>query len=167
MDEKSKISGSSNDEFQKLCRCVVNLTLSSQTTLIRKILDHNSENKKFIKNVYTMVRRIPALEVEVAGEDLLIQKIENWMESRLRNYNGTEKMTAVRLADECSAYYGKTWKSKKPNPQKGGEKEPTVKRLANESKSKFRMPQRVVPMILKIARRVKDRVRKRRKKIIT
>jgi len=51
-------------------QCVVNLTLFSQTTLIRKILDHNSENKKFLKNVYTMVRRIPALEVEVAGEDL-------------------------------------------------------------------------------------------------
>ena len=156
----------SQDPFQTLLRRVVNLTLTSQSMLVKKILEHNADNKEFIKTVYTMVRRIPVLEIEVAGEELLKQKIENWMESRLRNYTGPAKMSAVRLADECSAYYGKKWRKKKPKPQKEGEKEPTVRRLANDAKSKFRLPQRVVPMILKIARQVIDRVRKRREKSI-
>jgi len=137
------------------------MTETRQFQLVKAILNNNKDNKKFMQPVYTLVRQSPALEIEVAGKDLLTQKINNWMEKRLLNFAIPHKMTPKRLAQECQSYYLKTWK--KAEPMEKPTKEPTVKGLVTESQKRFRLPQRMMPLLWKIARQVKDRDRKRRK----
>jgi len=161
-NEKKQKTEYVTDPFEKLQRRVVNLTPAKQFQLIKTLIKNNREDKEFMQSVYSEVRKSPSLEIEVAGEELLMSKIKNWMEARLRNFKEPpEKMPPVRLADECQSYYLKTWK--KTN-YKTGEKEPTVKGLAKESKKKFKTPLRMWPLLMRLARQAKDRDRKRREK---
>jgi len=158
---KNRTSDSSRDPFLKLLRRVSHMTETRQFQLVKSIITHQKNNKEFMQPVHKIVRQSPALEIEVAGKDLLIQKINNWMEKRLQNFSPPHKMTPKRLAQECQNYYLKTWK--KAEPVEKPIKEPTVKGLVTESQKRFRPPQRMLPLLWKIARQVKDRDRKRRK----
>ena len=153
----------SSDPIKKLANRIVHISKSRQHQLLKLIIDYHKGDKDYMQEVFRMVHRSPALELELSGRALLLEKIENWMEKRLLNFPDPNKMTPRRLADECQSYYMKTWKKPKSETTEK-ESEPTAGKLVTESQKRFRIPQRMKPLLWKIARKVKDRVAKREKK---